>query len=247
MGWFDRPKKVKNSSRTKATESDVRHAYRLLLKRDPDPDGLAHFLQRVREGLTLDALIWEFVRSDEYLARLENERFEDEKAVDLGGYNLLVPTRDPEFGSDIYTFRIYEEPVRQAVRAHLHEGDVFIDVGANFGVMTFSPCRSSDHPVGSSPSSRTQPTSSSSIAAWFSMTQRTLRSCRLPLPIAERCFRSLADPTRTWSTRAASGPEETTCSPLRWTTCSARCRASISSRWTSRGMSQQPSRECYTS
>src|SRR5687767_2279915 len=137
MGWFDRPKKVKNSSGTKATESDVRHAYRLLLKRDPDPDGLAHFLQRVRDGLTLDALICEFVRSDEYLVRLENERFEDEKAVDLGGYHLLVPTRDPDFGGNIYAFGQYEEPVRQAVRAHLQEGDVFIDVGANVGVMTF--------------------------------------------------------------------------------------------------------------
>jgi FkbM family methyltransferase len=136
MGWFDRTKTPAPSG-DRATESDVLHAYRLLLKRDPDPAGLAHYTERVRAGLPLDELIREFVRSDEYHARMERERVEEEKAVDLGGYQLLVPTGDPDFGTNIYSFKQYEEPVRAAVREHLKPGDVFVDVGANIGVMTF--------------------------------------------------------------------------------------------------------------
>lgn len=137
MAWFGRsPKAEPAGDPSRATESDVRHAYRLLLKRDPDPAGLAHYRQRVEEGISLDELIAEFVRSDEYHARMERERIEDERAVDLGGYQLLVPTRDPDFGSNIFHFKQYEEPVRQVVRDHLREGHVCIDVGANIGVMT---------------------------------------------------------------------------------------------------------------
>lgn len=137
MGWFDRTPKRAAPSGTRAAESDVHHAYRLLLGRDPDEAGLQHYGQRVREGLTLEELIREFVRSDEYHARMENERIEDEQPVDLGGYRLLVPRRDPDFGTNIHSFKQYEEPVRQVVREHLQPGDVFIDVGANIGVMTF--------------------------------------------------------------------------------------------------------------
>jgi FkbM family methyltransferase len=137
MAWFGRSAKAEPAGDTsRATESDVRHAYRLLLKRNPDPAGLAHYRQRVQEGLSLDELIAEFVRSDEYHARTERERIADEHAVDLGGYQLLVPTRDPDFGSNIFHFKQYEEPVRRAVRDHLRDGHVCIDVGANIGVIT---------------------------------------------------------------------------------------------------------------
>ena len=105
MGWFDRgQKKTAQPAGDRATESDVRHAYRLLLQREPDPAGLAHHLCRVREGLQLHELIGEFIRSDEHHALKKRERLEEEQVVDLGGYQLLVPTRDPEFGSNIYAF-----------------------------------------------------------------------------------------------------------------------------------------------
>lgn len=137
MGWFHRTAKKGAPRGTGASASDVHHAYRLLLKRDPDEAGLRHYLERVREGLSLDELIREFVRSDEYHARMEHERIEEEQPVDLGGYRLLVPTQDPDFGTNIHSFKQYEEPVRQVVREHLKPGDVFVDVGANIGVMTF--------------------------------------------------------------------------------------------------------------
>ncbi|CAN5405916.1 hypothetical protein BH23ACI1_BH23ACI1_28500 [soil metagenome] len=138
MAWFSRSGKPEPgfADPSRATESDVRHAYRLLLKRDPDPAGLGHYVRLVREGLSLDELIAEFVRSDEYHDRTERERIADEQPVDLGGYQLIVPTRDPDFGSNIFHFRQYEEPVRQVVRDHLREGHVCVDIGANIGVVT---------------------------------------------------------------------------------------------------------------
>jgi FkbM family methyltransferase len=138
MAWFGKSSKADPpADPSRATEADVRHAYRLLLKREPDPAGLGHYVRRVREGLPLDELIAEFVRSDEYHDRLERERIADEQPVDLGGYQILVPTRDPDFGSNIFYFRQYEEPVRQVMRDHLRDGHVCIDIGANIGVMTF--------------------------------------------------------------------------------------------------------------
>src|SRR6476660_8817877 len=49
----------------KATVADVMLAYRLILKREADPAGLAAYTQRVREGLTLEALLQALLDSPE--------------------------------------------------------------------------------------------------------------------------------------------------------------------------------------
>ena len=120
-----------------ATESDIYFAYRLILRREPDPNGLEHFRQRVHAGLPLAEMVDDFLRSDEFHDRMEADRLSELRRVDLGGYELLVPSGDPDFGAIIDSYRTYEEPVRQALRAHLRPGDVCLDVGANIGVMTF--------------------------------------------------------------------------------------------------------------
>ena len=112
-----------------ATDADVYHAYRLILGRDPDPDGLAHYRRRIAEGLTVDALARTFLHSDEHAQRLGQERRHDEAAVDLGGYQVMVRRSDPDFGADIAHWRVYEEPVRAALRELLTVGDTFLDVG----------------------------------------------------------------------------------------------------------------------
>jgi FkbM family methyltransferase len=119
-----------------ATEADVLAAYRLILQREPDEAGLAHYRQRVREGLPLAELVNNFLMSDEYHDRLEHRRAEDLREVDLGDYRLLVSIGDPEFGALLHSYGVYEEPVRDAMRANLEPGDACIDVGANIGVLT---------------------------------------------------------------------------------------------------------------
>jgi FkbM family methyltransferase len=119
-----------------ATDADVLAAYRLILQREADDAGLAHYRQRVREGLPVAELVNNFLMSDEYHDRLERQRAEDLREVDLGGYRLLVSIGDPEFGALLHSYGVYEEPVRAAMRANLAPGDVCVDVGANIGVLT---------------------------------------------------------------------------------------------------------------
>ncbi len=138
MGWLGRssPAKVPVDPRL-ATEADVLAAYRLILQREPDEAGVAHYRQRVQEGVPLAELVNNFLMSDEYHDRVQRRRAEDLREVDLGGYRLLVSIGDPEFGALLHSYGVYEEPVRDAMRAHLKSGDVCIDVGANVGVLTF--------------------------------------------------------------------------------------------------------------
>jgi FkbM family methyltransferase len=119
----------------RATEDDVFFAYRLILKRDPDPAGLAAYRQLVTDGLSLDRLIRSFVNSDEYRLRQAEEA--TPTPVDLGGYQVCIQKLDTDFGQVIFHTHQYEEHVRQAARENLRVGDVVVDVGANIGVMTF--------------------------------------------------------------------------------------------------------------
>jgi FkbM family methyltransferase len=119
----------------RATGDDVLYAYRLILKRDPDPAGLAHYQKLVADGLSLDRLIRSFVNSDEYRLRQTDEA--RPTPVDLGGYRVCIQKLDTDFGQGIFHSHQYEEHVRQAARENLHAGDVAVDVGANVGVLTF--------------------------------------------------------------------------------------------------------------
>ena len=137
MGWFDRFKTPTPPpfGLDRATELDVVHAYRLILRRDPDAEGLAHYRRIVRDGFTLGQLIRSFENSEEHRFRLDDDT--RPRPVDLGAYQVLVQKLDTDFGQAILDTRRYEEHVRQAIREQIHEGDVCLDVGANIGVMTF--------------------------------------------------------------------------------------------------------------
>jgi FkbM family methyltransferase len=122
--WDDRP-----------TEDDVFYAYRLFLKRDPDPAGFEHYRQLIAGGLTLDRLIRAFENSDERRGRADDEW--RPTPVDLGGYQVCVQKRDTDFGQAIYHSHDYEPHVRGLIRKHVREGDVVVDVGANVGCIAF--------------------------------------------------------------------------------------------------------------
>ena len=55
---------------TLATVEDVVAAYKLLLRRPPDPNGLHLYREWVARGLTLDELIGSFMGSDEFRRRI---------------------------------------------------------------------------------------------------------------------------------------------------------------------------------
>ena len=135
MALLDRFRRYPGAWDDRPTEADVHYAYRLILKREPDPVGLAHYKKLIAEGLTLDRLIRSFVNSDEHRLRLEDEL--RPTPVDLGGYQVCVQKRDTDFGQGILASREYEPHVRRAVAEHLRAGDICVDVGANVGCIAF--------------------------------------------------------------------------------------------------------------
>lgn len=137
MNWLNRFRTPMPppAAEDRATEADILYLYRLILKRDPDPAGLAHYRRLVTEGVSLDSLIRSFVNSDEHRLRMDEEA--TPTPVDLGGYQVCVQKLDTDFGQAIFHSHQYEEHVRQAAREHLKAGDVCVDVGANVGAIAF--------------------------------------------------------------------------------------------------------------
>lgn len=118
------------------TDEDITFCYTFFLKREPDEVGLAHYRERMAAGATLEELIRGFAASDEFLMKIGSQPQNDVAEVDLGGYLVAVHRLDPDFGNHIFQHREYEEHVRKALRENVHEGDTFVDIGTNVGVMS---------------------------------------------------------------------------------------------------------------
>lgn len=133
MSFLDRllKRRPPPAAEDRATELDVYYAYRLVLRRDPDPAGLAHWRGLVSQGITLHRLIRGFFNSDEY--RFLHAAESQPTPVDMGGYQVCIQKLDTDFGQAILDTREYEPEVRQAVREHVRSGDVVVDIGANVG------------------------------------------------------------------------------------------------------------------
>ena len=116
-----------------ATLNDVWAAYRLLLERDPDPDGLMHYADKIQNGLTVGALRRSLLSSKEFRNVISVQTDYD--------FVVVVDAREPEFGRTISRTRSWEPHIIRLIRANLHEGDVYVDVGANVGLMAFSAAK----------------------------------------------------------------------------------------------------------
>jgi FkbM family methyltransferase len=113
-----------------ATAEDVKAAYRLILGREPDSGGLADYSAIVAKGdLTTSQLRATFMRSPEYASNRE-------RLVDIGGATLVVDASEPEFGRHIARDSTWEPHIVAIIRNNLHPGQVFVDIGANVGVMS---------------------------------------------------------------------------------------------------------------
>jgi FkbM family methyltransferase len=122
------------SNDLQATDDDVRHAYRLLLGRGPDPEGLAVYRHLIRQRkLRADELARIFIDSEEF----RSKRYGHEALkVSLSGYCLFVSPEDREISAAIASNQAYEPYVESVLRRLLKPGDTFLDVGANIGYFT---------------------------------------------------------------------------------------------------------------
>jgi FkbM family methyltransferase len=115
-----------------ATAEDVKAGYRLILGRDPDPAGLADHLSLVARGTTTKRqLLASFMNSAEYASN-------HARKVDIGGATLVVDAAEPEFGQHIARTATWEPHIVAIVRNNLRPGQVFVDIGANVGVMSLN-------------------------------------------------------------------------------------------------------------
>lgn len=107
---------------------DLRYAYRLLLGREPDPEGFASHAKRIEtRTLTPAALADGFIGSAEFAAR------HGPTEIRLDGYSLFVRPSDRDIGQQILQTGQYEPHVASVVRSLLRPGQTFVDVGANIG------------------------------------------------------------------------------------------------------------------
>jgi FkbM family methyltransferase len=118
-----------------ATEEDVRYCYRLLLEREPDPEGFASWRRLLAEqSLSLREVVEGFLQSTERLT-LEANRMQPER-VELDDFRIWVRRADPQVGLAIARDHQYEPHLTRQLRALLGPGAVFVDVGANIGFFT---------------------------------------------------------------------------------------------------------------
>ncbi|HUD41725.1 MAG TPA: FkbM family methyltransferase [Dokdonella sp.] len=124
---------VSGMSTERADVEDVRYAYRLLLGRLPDPQGLETCTRLVRDQvLTPFELAERFLGSNEFHSRYKTEPVE----VNLGSHVLVVRADDTDVGRAVATTRQWEPHVVTVLHRYLQPGGRFLDVGANIGYFT---------------------------------------------------------------------------------------------------------------
>jgi FkbM family methyltransferase len=122
---------------TRPTERDIAACFRLLLGRDPGPEGWSHFRSAL-DGLTLGQLVETIMCSEEFRAgHLYNailaQRAETPlEVVELDGYTMRVDPGDPMSGP-VLTGIGWEPDVTAVVESVLRPGMVVVDIGANMG------------------------------------------------------------------------------------------------------------------
>ena len=129
------------STHNKNDESYLWMAYWVIFEREADPEGMAMFLNQLKEGLTRPTLIAKMIESNEFQHRLPpaTQSFantESQVLIELEKFKIYAMTDDTAVGQTIISTRSYEPHVTDAIVKHLKFGDVFLDLGANIGYFT---------------------------------------------------------------------------------------------------------------
>ncbi len=124
----------------KATPEDVRHAYRLLLGREPDEGGFQTYCNLIAErGLAAADVAAILQSSEEYKARHAGEPTLVE--IDFEGLKLYPWRGDSLIGGVVQESGSYEPHVLPAFVDRVPVGGTVLDIGANIGIFTLSAAR----------------------------------------------------------------------------------------------------------
>jgi FkbM family methyltransferase len=119
----------------KVTTDDVRCAYRLLLGREPDAEGLVHHLDfAARHSLSPDSVARIIMASDEFRSR--NNKPTKLREIQIGGVKIYPWDGDRLIGDSLTAAGDYEPSVLPVFLSSLRQGDRVLDVGANIGIFT---------------------------------------------------------------------------------------------------------------
>lgn len=124
----------------KATPEDVRHAYRLLLGREPDEGGYKTYCQMLAErSVSAPDVAAILQASEEYKVRHASEPALVE--MDFNGLKLYPWRGDSLIGDVVREKGSYEPHVLPVFVERIPAGGVVLDVGANIGLFTLSAAR----------------------------------------------------------------------------------------------------------
>jgi FkbM family methyltransferase len=129
------------STHAKSDKSYLWMAYQVIFEREADPEGIALFLNLLKEGWSRPTLIAKMIESNEFQHRLPpgTQSFastENQVLIELENFKIYAMTNDTAVGQTIISTTSYEPHVADAIVKHLKSGDVFLDLGANIGYFT---------------------------------------------------------------------------------------------------------------
>ncbi|MDP1822131.1 MAG: FkbM family methyltransferase [Archangium sp.] len=123
-----------------ATTDDVRHAYRLLLGREPDPGGFQTYADKIANGgISVSELAAIFLSSVEFKERNDSGSVLEEIA--FGDLKLYPWRGDNQIGAYIKATGEYEGYILPEFVSAVPSGGVVLDVGANIGTYSLSAAR----------------------------------------------------------------------------------------------------------
>ena len=113
---------------------EITKMYKKYLLRDPDRDGLFHWITQINENhITLDNLEKIIKDSPEFnLAHQFKQGFTSTSE----GFDLWIHPNDEILSRSIVYDKIWEPETTKLIKNIIHEGDVGIDLGANIGYFT---------------------------------------------------------------------------------------------------------------
>ena len=108
--------------------------YKKYLLRDPDRDGLLHWINQINNNQTsFDELEKQIKDSPEFhLAQQFKQGFTNTSE----GFDLWIHPNDQILSRSIVYDKIWEPETTKLIKKIIHEGDVGIDLGANIGYFT---------------------------------------------------------------------------------------------------------------